>query len=210
MVSMEREYETLRAEMLQLFTEQSQLAFATALSSGAILFGILQSDVPASFGVTVWLILLVGIAYKLAANYDKVYRIGTYLKVVHEHKACQNSPPVGFSLGWHFRSRILGGRVPGWKWGTGARTEALFLRLLGLSGLLFTALSMLAKPDFGSASIAGNVAVILFYLLLVGTTRRLYGVKECMAAFESELWTLLTAQAHQPMESSAPEHEGPH
>lgn len=53
------EYNTLRAEMLQIFKEQSQLAFVTTIASAAILFGLLKTKVPAGIGVSVWMLLLI-------------------------------------------------------------------------------------------------------------------------------------------------------
>ncbi len=141
LMALEIEYQSLREEALQLFSEQTGLTYVTTLGSAAILFGVFQGGLAVGLGVLIWELLLTGIGWKLIANYNRLYRITTYLKVVHEQGLDSGCLPGPKNKAWLVRSRAVG-EYPNaiWKWGSGPRIDCKFLRLLGAAGVLLTAL----------------------------------------------------------------------
>lgn len=188
MTTMTDEYGTLRNEMLQLFQEQSQLAFVTGIGSAAVLFGLLDTCVPAGAGVTVWLLVLLGIAKKVAGNYRRLYRIGSYIKIVHEQKGDPTYSPRIDEPAWVFRSRGIGtGRLTSWKWANGCQIDASFLRLLGAGGILFVALQLIEPLPLTLQKTVPALTALAVFLLLILETNKLSGVKSACDAFEREL-----------------------
>jgi hypothetical protein len=186
------EYSTLRDELLQLFKEQSQLAFVTALTSAAIVYAVVDSPVPAGAGVAVWEVVLAGIAWKLTANYHRLYRVGTYVKVVHEMKGNPDHTPGINEPAWHTRIRIIG--IPGtrlWRWGSGARANGWFLRLLGVCGLMLVVASWhkVWPPSIPEA--VGTFLSAVAFVFLWLRTRALFRVHEMREDFEKALWKVI-------------------
>lgn len=190
-MSLTLEYEALRAELLQLYSEQSTLAFVSGITSAAIIFGLLQTPISPGIGVLVWHLILVGIAWKLTSNYDRIYRIAAYLKIVHELKANPSYIPTNDQPAWHYRTRLIR-RKPSstWKWGSGARADGLFLRLLGFAGALFLILASLStgSPIEGISWILVGISSYVFLWI---QTQRLFSLRKVSDEFEQELWHLV-------------------
>ena len=151
---MASEYKTLRDEILQLYREQAQLAFASSLP----LLGSLLIKGPSEVGnkwllLSSALLLLGGISWKIRANYYKIFCIGSYLAVVHERagKAPEDFSPGPMKAGWHTRWRKIDNepvRYPELKGQLGrasARADATFVGSVAAALIVFTVGSDIAK-----------------------------------------------------------------
>jgi hypothetical protein len=184
-IPLAEEYNTLRSELLQLFAEQSRLIYVSALTSAGMLFGLIQSAVPLGYIVAVLEVILAALALKSIANYNKIYRIGSYLKVVFEQQGIvEHIPPID-KIGWHYRSREIGWKSIGsWKWGVGARVDGRFLRFLGSGGFLI----LISQYQH---IISGNIHFILSVILafiacwfLWSQSKQLYNMSTNSKEFE--------------------------
>ena len=195
-MSLNSEYKTLRAELLQLYSEQSTLTFVSGITSAAVLFGLLQTETQQVIGVFVWHLILIGIAWKLFSNYRRIYRIAGYLKIVHELKAKITYTPAPDEPAWHYRTRSIGRRsAASWKWGSGARVDALFLRVLGFVGTLFPIASALSVWPPKSTDLVGVTFTIATFVFLLTQTQRLFRLRDESDRFEQSLWELLAEEA---------------
>ena len=190
MTTLSDEYNTLRSEMLQIFREQTQLAFATAIASAGILFALLNTSVPVGAGVAVWMLILIGISWKLTGNYNRLFRIGTYIKVIHEMNGDPSAVPGMADPAWIYRSRSIGQSKRGiWQCGSGSRIDAAFLQALGVGGFLFVALDLLDTTKWDGEYVASAIVAMLAFMALIATTRTLAGTSGIskVKAFEEEL-----------------------
>lgn len=182
------EYETLRAELLQLYRENNNLTYATAIAGVAIVLASFKVNVPAAAGVAVWEAILVGISWKLAVNYRRIYRLGSYIKIVHEMKCDANFKPGFDDPAWHLRSRSIGMKgLNRWKWGSGAKAEGHFLRILGLVGLLFAAIATAHQTDIGLSTVLSIFLAIVLCVALYWGSEDLYHVEDAIDEFEAAL-----------------------
>jgi hypothetical protein len=186
---MEAEYQALRAEVLQLFHEQSGLTYVTALGSAAMLFAVFQGGLPVGLGAVLWELVLVGISWKLLGNYNRLYRLTTYIKVVHEQEFDTDRQPEKGHPAWLCRSRAIG-EYPGakWKWGTGPKIDCRFLRLIGLGGPLLTLLGTDWSSPGPVPGAGWLTATVASYGYLYYSTRRLNTLREDSDWFERELF----------------------
>ncbi len=148
------EYKTLRDEILQLYREQTQLAFTSALP---LLGSLVVKDLPPVGGrwtmLAATLMLLAGISWKIRANYYKIFFIGTYLAVVHERqgKSPDDFNPGPTKAGWHTRWRRVDtkpARYPKLKGKLGratAQADAVFIGAIAIALIILTVGNELAE-----------------------------------------------------------------
>ena len=131
------EYETLRAEVLQVYEQQMSLVFGATITAAVALFVTLIQSSAVLLGLPTLLTILIGICYKSIANYSRIYRIGSYIAVVHEQ---QGVPLAAFrpspqTAAYHSRwRRAARSGLISRAGGSGAKAEAWFLLLLAVAG----------------------------------------------------------------------------
>ena len=131
------EYDTLRAEILQCYEQQVRLVFGAAVTAAAVVTVSLVDAPTMILGLPALLILLIGVCNKSVANYSRIYRIGSYLAVVHEQRGgpTDSVDPGPDTAAWHTRWRQAArAKSVTRTGGSGARAEAWFLLLLGVAG----------------------------------------------------------------------------
>lgn len=108
MANKQAEYATLRTEILDYWKQQEQLLYATVVVIGATLLGVekLMPEVkPEAFVFPVALLmatilhfLLYLILQRSISNYERIFRIGAYLRVFHDREGDVNYMEEG---AWH-------------------------------------------------------------------------------------------------------------
>lgn len=146
---MKAEYETLRQEILQLYREQTQLAFASALPLAGGLFLKQYPPDQKLLVLAAGLVLLSGLAFKLRANYYRIFCIGTYLSIIHERKgkALEDFHPGPCHPGWHTRWRKIdtapvledNASIQSMLARTSLQADATFLSAIAITFVLMTA-----------------------------------------------------------------------
>jgi hypothetical protein len=127
------EYNTLRAEVLQVYDQQSSLVFGAAIAAaGSIIVTLARSPVNL-LGLPALLAILIGVCYKSITNYCRIYRIGSYIAIFHEQKEILSDSynPGPDTAAYHTRWRRASGKglVP-LTGGSGTNAEAWFLLVL--------------------------------------------------------------------------------
>jgi len=144
---MATEYKTLRDEILQLYREQTQLAFVSSLP---LLGSLVLKDV--SVLAAKWiilsaaLILLGAISWKIRSNYYKIFCLGTYLGVIHERRGKEPTRfhPGPFRPGWHTRWRKIDAApslhldLKGKLGRATAQADAIFLGAIAIAQIILT------------------------------------------------------------------------
>ena len=180
------EYETLRTEILQCYEQQTRLVFGAAITAAAALLATLESStIP--LVLPALLTILVGVCNKSVANYKRIYRIGSYIAVVHEQ---QGKPPEAFRPGpnvaaWssRWREASRGGLISP-AGGTGARAEAWFLLLLGAAGWGLIGGSVAGQFFVNPTNIAAFSLSVVLSLILLYLWFQLTRVFRCSKRYE--------------------------
>ena len=160
-----REYDLLKGEILQAYDQQMNLIFGAGVTAvSALALSIIQSSV-LLIGLPVLLGILIGIVKKSISNYHRIYRIASYITIIHE----QEGLPTGrdklslYHIAWHTRLRkIARSGALSWKGGGAAKADAFFLFLLGIGSWI------LVVGKFGTLLLDNftNIALITFSLIL--------------------------------------------
>ena len=170
------EYDTLRKEILNTYAEQTRLVFATAIMPAILLFARLNDVLDLVSILPVLLIIVIGIAFKSIANYSRIYRIGTYIAVVHEEGRQGLPQPSPLNASWHSSWRRVKEKEKLWGVGNdGPWAESAFLLFVSMIGWLLA----IKEYDFQNGNIlyfiehhlfSAILSIILFYTLFVLAT----------------------------------------
>lgn len=168
-----REYESLRAELLQVFDQQVRLVFTAAISTVvALIGGLLSTDVILP-GLPIFIGVLVCIASKSISNYKCIYRIGSYLAIFHEQRGQSEKEfrPGLNRAAWHSRWRkVARTKYTNWSENSGPSAEALFLFVLATGGWVMV-IGKLGPRLLSCTSnilltlVAGTFSILLVYQL---------------------------------------------
>lgn len=192
------EYNSLREEILQLYDHQMNLIFGAAITvAGALLVTLIQSQAILA-GLPILFAVLIGICLKSIANYNRIFRIGSYLTVVHEQ---QGKPEAAFRPGpekiaWHTRWRRvhrnedLREKVP-WVGAEAPQSEAVFLGLLGIAGWGLAAITLKENLVAGIMNFAVFTLSVLLTLSLFYFLYRLRNVRDVSKDYEEVIRLLL-------------------
>ena len=184
-----KEYDTLRSEILQIYGEQSRLVFVSGVAVvGIILAKLIGTSIPLFLLPSVLFIVLTGLGVKSWANYHRIFRIGTYLAVVHERRGAliKYFIPSAEQPAWHNRWREISTKI-WWVGSEGPFADAVFLAFLAIAGGFFIfALPKAEKitdalPWFQQHELTINIvlgailAVVLVALALSKQMAKFYG-----------------------------------
>jgi hypothetical protein len=183
------EYDTLRAEILDIYREQTRLVFATAITGAFVLYAKQLESIPEGFILPAILTIILGIGIKSIANYHRLFRIGGYLSLVHEKFRQNRSVPTPREGAWHTTWSKLRDtknfRLVGME---SAIAEAVFLCLVAV---LAWAVSIGTHHDWAnpvslclSIVLSVVLAEVLRRLLMVLKKRKIYA-----DAFEEYIYT---------------------
>ncbi len=183
-MQLDKEYETLRTELLQLYSEQSRLAFFSTISGLAVLFGLFKVGIPMGAGVVIWVMILIAITWKLTSNYHRIYRIGSYLRVIHEQKGDRDYSPKIDEPAWHYRTRKIGAEgIASWKIFSGSKADGRFIRLLGVAAVL-SVISYIIFVSHNAIDIYLTILSFALFMYLYFITGKLFKMKREADEFE--------------------------
>ncbi|MBI5353361.1 MAG: hypothetical protein HZB50_12040 [Chloroflexi bacterium] len=137
-----QEYTSLRLEILQTYERQANLVYSAAITAaGTLIISLVQSQA-SLFSLPILLVILMGISNKSIGNYIYIFRIGSYLTVVHEQQgmSADHFMPGPNTAAWHSRwrrlsrSKELRKNIPYRIGAEAPLIESWFIGLLGLCG----------------------------------------------------------------------------
>src|SRR5665811_1375564 len=138
------EYNSLRDEILQIYSQQMNLTYRATITGAAAIIATLFRPEAILVGLPILLIVLIAICDRSISNYIRIFRIGSYLCVVHEQqgKTAEDFRPSPTKAAWHTRWRKLsrseeGKKMNPWIGSEGARSEALFFFLISTIGWIW-------------------------------------------------------------------------